>query len=286
MKTAKPLSIQPLDSASSTRLQQLEVILTEMRTFVIAVSGGIDSTLLAVIAGRIKQVDMEVLHAVSPAVPAHATARVRHYAVAENWNLTVADAGEFQDERYMRNPLNRCYFCKTHLYSRIASHTSKLIVSGTNLDDMSDFRPGLTAAEQHAVRHPYVEASIPKSIIRRLADHMQLHDLAELPASPCLSSRIQTGTSIRADWLHAIDQVEVEIRDQLKVTTVRCRIQNQAVVIELDDPSLNRIGKQGRALITRVVGTHFADRLDELSVDFAPYRMGSAFVGDRTDVNI
>ena len=278
MKPIQPSSQQP-DTECNAHLQNLKSVLKEMRTFVIAVSGGIDSTLLAVIAGRINEVNMEVLHAVSPAVPAKATDRVRYFAKSERWNLTVADTGEFQDERYMRNPLNRCYFCKANLYSYIAGHTSKLILSGTNQDDLNDFRPGLIAAEQHAVRHPYVEANIQKSTIRRLAKYLQLHDLAELPASPCLSSRVQTGIPINSDWLQAIDQVEIEIRDRLQVQTVRCRIRNQAVVIELDVLSLNTIDERGRAEITSLVDNHFAGSLNEFSVSFAPYRMGSAFVG-------
>ena len=259
-------------------LQQLEAQLERMGSCAIAVSGGIDSTLLAVIAGRMNSVDMEVHHAVSPAVPERATERVRAYALAENWRLTIADAGEFKDSRYVDNPLNRCYFCKVNLYSHIARQSTKLILSGTNLDDLEDFRPGLKAADQHAVRHPYVEANVAKSDIRRFAEFLQLDDLADLPASPCLSSRVQTGTPIKADWLKAIDQVEIEIQRVLKAKTVRCRIQSQAIVIELDTASLDQVDELERTRLSSLVRQSFSDSLDQYPVYFAPYRMGSAFV--------
>ena len=108
-------------------------------------------------AGRVAMV-----HAVSPAVSPEATARVRRYAEIEAWDLTVLDAGEFADADYLRNPVNRCYFCKTNLYGTIARVTPRQILSGANTDDLGEYRPGLDAAREHGVRHPYVEAEIDK----------------------------------------------------------------------------------------------------------------------------
>ena len=91
-----------------------------------------------------------MFHAVSPAVPATSTELVRAYAPREGWRLTVLDAGEFDDPDYRANPVNRCYFCKTNLYARIRKATADTIASGTNRDDLSDFRPGLKAAASTA----------------------------------------------------------------------------------------------------------------------------------------
>ena len=110
-----------------------------------------------------------MLHAVSPAVPPHATARVRAHAGLEGWNLAVADAGEFADPRYRANPVDRCFFCKSNLYDRIRSVTQATVASGTNLDDLGDFRPGLKAASQRGVVHPFVEAGIDKAAVREIA---------------------------------------------------------------------------------------------------------------------
>lgn len=269
----------PQSPAHSTRskLDGLEAVLQDLGSFVIAVSGGIDSTLLAVIAGRTRDLETQVFHAISPAVPPSATQRIRQFAESENWDLTVSDAGEFGDKRYMSNPVDRCYFCKTNLYSHIASKFDIQIVSGTNLDDLSDFRPGLTAAEQHSVRHPYVDAMITKSDIRLIAKSLSLHDLAELPASPCLSSRVQTGTPINAVWLQAIDQVEIEIRRRLQAQVVRCRVRNNAIVIELDQGSLTDINATVRAEIADCVNKYFPEEINMRPVSFTQYRMGSAF---------
>src|SRR5262249_33153663 len=150
----------------------------------------------------------EMVHAVSPAVPAHATARVAAYAEREGWTLRMVDAGEFADPRYRANPVDRCYFCKTNLYARIRPLTDRVIAPGTHVDHLGDFRPGLRAAAEKDVVHPYVEAGIDKAAVRALARGLSLSDLAELPAQPCLSSRVETGIAIDADDLAFVDAME------------------------------------------------------------------------------
>ena len=273
------MDIQQSEHTVECQIEQLKSILTEIGSFVIAVSGGIDSTLLAIIAGRTLGVNAEMFHAVSPAVPERATRRVREYSHSENWKLTIASAGEFEDERYILNPIDRCYFCKTNLYSYIASQSERQILSGTNLDDLSDFRPGLKAAEQHAVRHPYVEARISKAGIRRIARSLGLEKLAQLPASPCLSSRVQTSIAIDAESLRAIDRIEVAVQERLKAKVVRCRIRARTIEIELDPDALVRLESDSRENIVKVVQSEFASLTNISTISFAPYRMGSAFVG-------
>src|SRR5580704_878767 len=125
-----------------------------------------------------------MVHAISPAVPAESTARVRDHAVGNGWALSLVDAGEFSDPSYRANPVDRCYFCKSSLYRRIAEQCEGVIFSGTNTDDLGDYRPGLKAAAERGVRHPFVEAGIAKADIRALARTLGLGDLAELAASP------------------------------------------------------------------------------------------------------
>ena len=109
----------------------------------------------------------------------------------------MIDAGEFGSADYMRNPVNRCFYCKTSLYGAIRPHTAAQIVSGTNLDDLGEYRPGLIAAKEHGVRHPFVEARHRQAgaCVRSRATS-GLGEVAELPASPCLSSRVETGIAI------------------------------------------------------------------------------------------
>ena len=96
----------------------------------------------------------------------------------------MIDAGEFDDARYRANPVDRCYFCKTNLYARIRRATADPIASGTNLDDLGDYRPGLRAAAERGVVHPFVEAGIDKAAICALAPDLGLADLGGCRRSP------------------------------------------------------------------------------------------------------
>ena len=108
-------------------------------------------------------------HATGPAVPAAARGRVEAHAAKHGWPLALLDAGEQADPRYRANPVDRCYYCKTNLYARIREATPDTIASGTNRDDLDDFRPGLRAAAERDVVHPYVEAGIDKARVYALA---------------------------------------------------------------------------------------------------------------------
>ena len=247
------------------------------RPAAVAVSGGVDSMTLAFVAHRAMGQDVTMFHAVSPAVPPSATERVRAYAEREGWQLRVLNAGEFDDESYMSNPANRCFFCKTNLYSSIAHVTDAQLFSGTNLDDLNDWRPGLQAAENNNVRHPFVEAGLTKSDVRALARAHNLTDLAELPAAPCLSSRVETGIRIDADVLRSIDRTETRLREILAPQTVRCRIRGNGIVIELDQGSLERLDDQKRASLSSDIRRSFPHPLGS-SITFTAYQRGSAFL--------
>jgi uncharacterized protein len=204
----------------------------------IAVSGGVDSMTLAAFAHRRHAENgmrpVEMIHAVSPAVPPAATERVRTRAAIEGWHLIVTGAGEFEDRRYRDNPVNRCYFCKTRLYDRIRGITSATIASGANLDDLGDYRPGLLAASEYEVVHPYIEAAMDKAAVRALARELGLDEVAELPAQPCLASRIETGIAIDPTDLAFIDLVETRLAPLVSVgAALRCRVTRAGIIIEV-----------------------------------------------------
>ena len=263
----------------------LERVLGEIGRVAVAVSGGVDSMTLAVVAHRALGDSAAMLHAVSAAVPADATERVERYARREGWRLDRIDAGELHDARYVANPVNRCYFCKTNLYSTIAplADAGATIVSGTNTDDLGDFRPGLTAAAEHAVRHPYVECGIGKSTVRAIAARLGLDDLAELPAAPCLSSRVETGIAIDPEVLKAIDACEGIVRDATGAATVRCRVRRGAVVVELDDAALVDLDIPARTVLAGALKERMAAAGVSRLLRFEPYRMGSAFLRSSGD---
>ena len=217
-------------------------------------------------------------HAVSPAVPNEATQRTQALAEREGWALHVIDAGEFDNADYMRNPVNRCFFCKTSLYGSIRPHTAAQIVSGTNLDDLGEYRPGLLAAREHGVRHPFVEAGLHKSDVRALARQLGLGGVAELPASPCLSSRVETGIAIDPAVLALVHTTEQLVAQAIQPKTVRCRVRAAGVVVELDAATLERLdGREQDALRSRVRDLFAAGGHDRL-VTLEPYRVGSAFL--------
>ena len=244
----------------------------------VAVSGGVDSMTLALLAGRRPGAACAMFHAVSPAVPPEATARVRAYAAREGWRLTVLDAGEFDDPAYRANPADRCFYCKTNLYGALAARTDATLLSGTNLDDLGDWRPGLRAAQAQGVRHPFVEAGIDKAAVRAIAATLGFDDLAQLPAAPCLASRIETGLRVEADDLASVHAAERYLARQLRPETVRCRKRKAGIVVELDTATLDALTESRRAALAAVVAGMFEADDRAGPVRFAPYRTGSAFL--------
>lgn len=237
----------------------------------IAVSGGVDSMTLAHIAARESGANAVMYHAASPAVPESARVRVEGHAARFGWKLVVIDARELADARYRANPVDRCYYCKTNLYGRIAGATSDTIASGTNCDDLSDFRPGLRAAREHDVVHPYVEAGATKRDVYELAQSLGLTDLARLPAQPCLASRVETGIAIDPADLAFIDDVEAKLASRLGTeATVRCRVTHRGIVIEVADAA--------REEDAREIGVRACSDGGRPFAGVRPYARGAAFL--------
>ena len=256
----------------------LESALSGMGRVAVAVSGGVDSLTLASFAHRLLGADCEMYHAVSPAVPGEATQRAQLLACREGWALHIIDAGEFESAEYMRNPVNRCFHCKTSLYGAISPRTVGQVVSGTNIDDLGEYRPGLIAAREHGVRHPFVEAGMNKRAVRELSRALGLGEVAELPSAPCLSSRIETGIAIDSAMLARVHQTERLIGAALQPETVRCGVRARGVVIELDEASLRALDAGRREELAGQISGLFGDGGFAFAVSFEPYRVGSAFL--------
>ncbi len=253
----------------------LHAALTAPEKLTVALSGGIDSLTLSAAAALARGADNVTLcHAVSPAVPAAATARVHEFAAARGLTLRLVTSGEFDDPSYRANPVNRCYFCKVNLYGTL-SRMGDVVAAGTNTDDLSDYRPGLIAADEHNVLHPFVDAQMAKSDVRALARVLGLGDLAELPAAPCLASRIETGLRVEPDELATIDRVETLLRAELGSITLRCRRMHSGWVIALERGVFEALPSDRRADLQQMAQSAIGG---DLPVTVQAYQQGSTFV--------
>lgn len=256
------------------KLATLAAVLDRQPELAIAVSGGVDSMTLAHVARRHSRTAVTVVHAVSAAVPAAATARVQQHAQAHGWQLRLIDAGELADPAYRRNPVDRCLHCKTNLYARIRAITGLPIASGTNVDDLGDYRPGLGAAERYGVAHPFVEAGIDKRDIYAIAAAHSLHDLAALPAQPCLASRIETGIAVDEPSLRFIENAEQALAGLLPhAGSIRCRITGAGVVLECAT-----LPEGDDRLRVERWAAEFCARHGRRLAGMRPYRRGAAFL--------
>ena len=274
-----------------SKIVGLKTVLEQMGPVAVAVSGGVDSMTLAYVAHR-SNGKSRIFHALSPAVPEQATMRVKRYADRDGWDLCLIDAGEILDPQYRANPANRCYFCKTNLYETICGQVDLGVISGTNMDDLADYRPGLIAAGEHEVRHPYVEAGIDKSEVRNIARLLGLTDLQDLPAAPCLSSRVMTGIAIDEKLLPVINAAEESLWQSLQrsisIKGVRCRIRPDEVAIEIDSQedvdARSEYAREAIGIVTGLFEKHgYQEYLRTVSVE--PYRRGSAFLVETLQVD-
>lgn len=259
--------------------QRLDAILRAIPgPLAVAVSGGVDSLTLMAVAAAVRREPTAAVHATSPAVPEAATLRVRQLATDRGWQLRVIDAGEFADPRYRANPLNRCYFCKTNLFAamRMAAPDA-VLATGTNTDDLGDFRPGLAAAREHGVRQPFVDAGIGKAAIRAIARAEGLPEIAALPAQPCLASRIETGIAVLADDLAFVSAIERTLTDRLGPGDHRCRITRSGVVAQVPAGCVPLGDAQARADLERALAALCA-RTGRRFAGLEAYRRGSAFL--------
>lgn len=263
-----------VDPAQS--LQRLRSVLSAYPRLAVAISGGVDSLTLAAIAHDVLAEKVLLVHACSPAVPQEATKRVKELANAHGWPLQVVDAGEFDDQRYRNNPVDRCYYCKTNLYARLSEVWDGPMASGANMDDLGDYRPGLLAAKERHVVHPLIDANINKLTVRALARQRGLDSVADLPAQPCLSSRVETGITINTADLIFVHRVETYLAGALSPGDIRCRIVASGVRIEVPEALIERYADTWPKVRERVVQMI---RLDgRVFAGISAYERGSAFL--------
>jgi len=200
-------------------------------------SGGVDSAYLASVA--VEAVGPDRVLAVIGRSASYPEAQWRVARdVAQRLGLSVReiDTDEMEDARYVANPSNRCYFCKTELWSKLAplaqEHGFAVVIDGTNADDIGGHRPGMQAAREHGVRSPLVEVGMTKRDIRERSRARGLPTWAQ-PSAPCLSSRLQYGLSVTAERLRQVERAETALRELGITGDLRVRHHGELARVEL-----------------------------------------------------
>ncbi|MEZ4827876.1 MAG: ATP-dependent sacrificial sulfur transferase LarE [Bacteroidia bacterium] len=194
-----------------TQINKLEKWFESKAGTLTAFSGGVDSTLVLFLSGRFLGEKAVGCMSVSPSLKRKDYAFATEFCRRFGLSLEIVETAEIHDPDYLANPVNRCYFCKSHLYHDLTRMLHKYpgytLLNGTNTDDLGDYRPGLQAASEHRVASPLADCGISKQAVRNLARHFGLPNW-DKPASPCLSSRVPYGSPITGEKLHQIETAE------------------------------------------------------------------------------
>jgi uncharacterized protein len=256
--------------------ENLLEILCSLDRVAVAFSGGIDSTVVAKAAFLALDDRAIAVTADSASVPRAELDDARRLAEQIGIRHRIVQTEEFGDPDYIRNDGTRCYYCKSELYSRIETLLPelgvKVICSGANLDDRGDYRPGLKAAAEHAVRHPLQEAGFTKADVRALARAWDLPTW-DKPASPCLSSRLAPGVEVTHERTRRVEEAEIYLRS-LGYRECRVRLHHGELArIEVPAAELIRLAEPAarEGLIRRLKELGF----QYVALDLEGFRSGS-----------
>jgi len=265
----------PLPATTASKREALDARIRTLGRSLIAYSGGVDSAFLAWAAYKVVGADMLAVIADSPSLARTHLAEATAFALEQHIPLEVISTGEFDRAEYVRNDASRCFHCKDELFTVMetfrAKHGFDSIAYGVNVDDQGDFRPGQTAARQHHVAAPLLEAGLTKQEIRGLAHDANLR-VWDKPASACLSSRIEYGRPVTREALGTVEQGEDAIR-ALGFRQFRVRHHGEIVRIEIANNELPRaLSSDMAAEFTRIfkaLGFKF------VTLDLEGFRSGS-----------
>ncbi len=254
---------------------------------VVAYSGGIDSSLVLYIAREELRDGVIGVTGVSPSLSSAELDHAREFARCIGVRHHCIETAEFEVEAYLANGKDRCYHCKSTLYKTVWPFAKSLgfdfVLDGTNASDVGDYRPGTNAAREQLVRSPLQEAGLTKLDIRQLALKC---DIAfwDKPASPCLSSRVPTGTRITPKLLAMIELAESGLRD-LGLSDVRVRYHGDVARIELPLGQITRLADD--SLRSEVLGRVKSAGFLFVALDLEGYRpSGSVHLADECAISL
>ncbi|MFG0261904.1 MAG: ATP-dependent sacrificial sulfur transferase LarE [Novipirellula sp. JB048] len=228
----------------SLHAERLIERIASFRRVTVAFSGGVDSSVVAAAAMRAELDSLVAVTASSPSVAQWQLQWATRIATQIGITQRVVATDEGEREEYIRNDTRRCFYCKETLYRTLRQWASEdrttVLVSGTNADDLGDYRPGIDAGKVAAVQTPLADLRLGKQEVRELARFFGLAN-ADLPASPCLASRVAYGVQVTPARLSRIEQAESWLRER-DFRDVRVRVHHDELArVEVPADELSRL---------------------------------------------
>jgi len=256
------------------KLAGLKKIILNYNSVLIAFSGGVDSAfLLKVASGLLRKDKVLAVTASSPTYPQEELLFSKTIAQKLGVRHKIIKTDELKDERFVSNPVNRCYFCKIGLFRRLKNIAAKsklnFVLDATNASDKLDFRPGDKARQELKIRSPLLEAGFTKDDIRKLSKELGLNTWNK-PSLACLASRVPYGARISLESLERINRAESYLR-KIGFKQVRLRHYNGLCRIEVLKKDIPRLINRGEQIVDKLrkLGYNY------ITVDLEGYRTGS-----------